>query len=77
MLKTVSAFKLLGIVTSSAGEEPVQEHHDREQLPLRNLTRTRGDLGKSRWSFGNKYLVHTKVTTEQDLWSILKCLEDS
>lgn len=59
---------------SSAGEEPVQKREYMEQLPLGKLTRARGDLGKSRWPCGNKYLFYIRVVTEEDLWSILKRL---
>lgn len=59
---------------SSAGEEPVQKHEYMEQLPLGKLTRARGDLGKSRWPCGNKYLLYIRVVIEEDLWSILKRL---
>lgn len=72
--RRLSAFSLVGTVMSSAGEEPVQKREDMEQLLLGKLTRARSDLGKSRWSCGNKYLLYIRVVTEEDLWSILKHL---
>lgn len=72
--RQLNAFRLVGTVMSSAGEDPVQKREDMGQLPLGNLTRARGDLGKSRWPCGNEYLLCTKVATEEDLWSILKRL---